>query len=121
MPVKSIFSTDTFIEIDNGSTQIKVDYADLAGDGIGAKAEDLKKKIQEFFDTRFLKTDLATDHPDTDVNPDKPWYFWGQSDGIVHETDVAQNDHLIERGVQVVNVTFADSKYVVSIDHIWGE
>lgn len=105
MPISLVRATDTFIEFDKGGNLLHIEYADIPGNNINARIDNLKAIAQSYLDRRQALADLPGDDPDKTTNPNRPDLFWGRSDGTVHPNP-AQNDHLISRPVTLVDLTF---------------
>lgn len=110
MPIKSIVATDTYIEFDKGSGPVRINYADIPGNNLNARIDNLKAQVQAYLDRRQPLADLPIDDPDKTVNPGRPDLFWGRADGTVHQNE-AQNDHLISRPVTLVDLTFDGTRF----------
>ena len=91
-----ITTTDTSIEINIGGRVVHIDYADLPGNTPAQLANALKLILQAAIDVRIPLADLPDDEPTKAVNPDRPNFFWGRANGLIHANPI-QNNHLIAR------------------------
>ena len=101
MPVRSIKSTATYVEIDTGAGPQRFNFADFKG-GHKKVATDLKAAIQDYFDVRILRTDLPDDEPTKTTDAVRPDLFWDGAD-------------LVGRGVVVTDVVWDGTTYGVSL------
>ena len=116
-----IIATDSYIEIKVGGHRItRVNYSELGAGNDKKRAGVLRDRLQAGIDTRIPIADLPDgsdpligDEPTRTVNPNRPGFFWGDSQGKV-QTNPARNDHLIARDTVVTDVVWDGTRYSIT-------
>ncbi len=83
--------TDDWIDVNLGGEIIRINYADIPGNGWPrARLRKLRDRAQDFIDIRIPLADLPDGDPDKVTDPELPSTFWDGNDLVSRSTLVEE-------------------------------